>query len=252
MAGEGDKGDKRDMRSERGRAETGVADTVPGNPAQGTEAPNPLAPSQPTPGQPTPSQPTPSQLPTNPLPTGPAANLLAQIPPAKGPAPVHLWNPDFCGDIDMRIARDGTWFYQGTPIGRAAMVRLFSTILRRDGDDYFLVTPVEKVGIQVDDAPFVAIRLDVQGEGQQQRLRFFSNVDDSCELDAQHPLRVDIDPSTAEPSPYVLMRTNLQALIHRNVFYQLVELAVPREIDGQQWLGVWSHGEFFIIGADPA
>jgi hypothetical protein len=182
---------------------------------------------------------------------GKATDLLAQIPPAKGPAPVHLWNPNFCGAIDMRIARDGTWFYQGTPIGRAPMVRLFSTILRRDGDDYFLVTPVEKVGIQVEDAPFVALRLEVEGEGEQQCLRFFSNVEDSCEAGPEHPLRVVIDPVTEEPAPYVLMRTNLEALVHRNVFYELVELAVIREVDGQPWLGVWSQGSFFPIGPEP-
>ncbi|QBF27804.1 DUF1285 domain-containing protein [Pseudomonas tructae] len=181
--------------------------------------------------------------------TGKANDLLAQIPKAeKGLPPVHLWNPDFCGDIDMRIARDGTWYYLGTPIGRKPMVRLFSTIIRRDGDDYFLVTPVEKVGIKVDDAPFVAVSLEVQGEGEQQRLRFTSNVDDQVEAGPEHPLRFEIDAQTQEPSPYVLMRSNLEALIHRNVFYQLVELAVPRQIDGQQWLGVWSGGRFYPIG----
>jgi hypothetical protein len=177
-----------------------------------------------------------------------ANDLLAQIPKAKGPAPVHLWNPDFCGDIDMRIARDGTWYYQGTPIGRKPMVRLFSTIIRRDGDAYFLVTPVEKVGIQVDDVPFVAVTLEALGSGEQQILRFTSNVDDQAEAGVDHPLRVQVDPATQEPSPYILMRTNLEALIHRNVFYQLVELAVPRQIDGQEWLGVWSHGQFYPIG----
>ncbi|MEX5588397.1 DUF1285 domain-containing protein [Pseudomonas urmiensis] len=177
-----------------------------------------------------------------------ANDLLAQIPKAKGPAPVHLWNPDFCGDIDMRIARDGTWYYQGTPIGRKPMVRLFSTIIRRDGDAYFLVTPVEKVGIQVDDVPFVAVTLEALGSGEQQVLRFTSNVDDQAEAGVDHPLRVQVDPATQEPSPYILMRTNLEALIHRNVFYQLVELAVPRQIDGQEWLGVWSHGQFYPIG----
>lgn len=181
-----------------------------------------------------------------------ASDLLAQIPAAKGPAPVHLWNPDFCGDIDMRIARDGTWFYQGTPIGRAPMVRLFSTILRRDGDDYFLVTPVEKVGIQVEDAPFVAISVEVEGQGEQQCLRFVTNVDDCGPIDVEHPLRVVIDPDSQEPAPYVRVRTNLDALVHRNVFYQLVELAVPRDIDGRSWLGVWSHGEFFPIGPEPS
>lgn len=184
--------------------------------------------------------------------TGKANDLLAQVPKTgKGLPPVHLWNPAFCGDIDMRIARDGTWYYQGTPIGRKPMVRLFSTIIRREGDEYFLVTPVEKVGIQVDDAPFVAVTLDVQGSGEQQVLRFTSNVEDQVEAGPDHPLRVETDPQTQEPAPYVLVRSNLEALIHRNVFYQLVELAVPRQIDGQQWLGVWSGGEFYPIGRNP-
>lgn len=183
--------------------------------------------------------------------SGKAGDLFAQVPKSKGLPPVHLWNPAFCGDIDMRIARDGTWFYQGTPIGRKPMVRLFSTILRRDGDDYLLVTPVEKVGIKVDDAPFVAVRLDVQGEGERQVLRFVTNVEDEVEAGPDHPLRVVIDPQTQEPSPYVHVRANLEALINRSVFYQLVELAVSRTVDGQRWLGVWSHGEFFPLGLEP-
>ena len=184
---------------------------------------------------------------------GKAGDLLAQIPKGsdKGLPPVHLWNPDFCGDIDMRIARDGTWYYLGTPIGRKPMVRLFSTIIRRDGDAYFLITPVEKVGITVDDAPFVAVSVEVEGEGEAQVLRFTTNVEDVSEAGAEHPLRFVIDPVTQEPAPYVHIRTNLEALIHRNVFYQLVELAVPREIDGQTWLGLWSGGEFFPIAPQP-
>lgn len=184
---------------------------------------------------------------------GKASDLLAQIPRSeKGPPPVHLWNPAFCGHIDMRIARDGTWYYMGTPIGRKPMVRLFSTIIRRDGDDYVLVTPVEKVGITVDDAPFVAIDVQVEGVGEAQVLRFTTNVDDETVAGAEHPLRVELDDQTLEPAPYVHVRSNLEALIHRNVFYQLVELAVPREIDGQTWLGVWSAGHFFPIGPQPA
>ncbi|MBB4819525.1 hypothetical protein HNP29_002915 [Pseudomonas alcaligenes] len=182
---------------------------------------------------------------------GKAGDLLAQIPKDKGLPPVHLWNPDFCGDIDMRIARDGTWYYLGTPIGRKPMVKLFSTIIRRDGDDYFLVTPVEKVGITVDDAPFVAVSVEVSGEGEEQVLRFVTNVEDEVEAGAEHPIRVETDPVTQEPAPYVHVRTNLEALIHRNVFYQLVELAVLREIEGRNWLGVWSGGQFFRIGEEP-
>lgn len=182
-----------------------------------------------------------------------AADLLAQIPKAegKGLPPVHLWHPAFCGDIDMRIARDGTWYYMGTPIGRKPMVKLFSSIIRRDGDKYVLVTPVEMVGIQVDDAPFVAVSLQLEGQGEQQLLRFTSNVEEEIVAGAEHPIRVAIDPHSAEPAPYVHVRSNLEALIHRNVFYQLVELAVTREIDGQNWLGVWSGGVFFPIGLEP-
>ncbi|MDS9877328.1 DUF1285 domain-containing protein [Pseudomonas protegens] len=183
---------------------------------------------------------------------GKANDLLAQIPKAeKGLPPVHLWNPDFCGDIDMRIARDGTWYYLGTPIGRKPMVKLFSTIIRRDGDDYFLITPVEKVGIKVDDAPFVAVTLEVEGQGEAQVLRFSTNVEEQVVANDEHPLRVVIDPLTQEPAPYLLVRHNLEALIHRNVFYQLVELAQIRQIDGQNWLGVWSCGVFFPIGLEP-
>ncbi|MBA1190575.1 DUF1285 domain-containing protein [Pseudomonas entomophila] len=176
-------------------------------------------------------------------------DLIAHLPKAgRGLPPVHLWNPAFCGDIDMRIARDGTWYYQGTPITRPAMVRLFSGILRRDEDRYVLVTPVEKVGIRVDDAPFVAVTLEVSGEGEGQSLRFVTTVGDQVEAGPSHPLRVDLDPHTQAPSPYVLVRTNLEALIHRNVFYQLVDLAVERQVEGVPWLGVWSGGVFFPIG----
>ena len=180
------------------------------------------------------------------------SSLLAQIPKAdKGLPPVHLWDTPFCGDIDMRIARDGTWYYMGTPIGRKPMVKLFSTIIRRDGDDYFLITPVEKVGIKVDDAPFVAVTLEVEGQGVQQVLRFTTNVDEQLVAGSEHPLRFVIDPTTQEPAPYLRVRRNLEALIHRNVFYQLVELAVTQQIAGQSWLGVWSSGEFFPIGLEP-
>lgn len=162
----------------------------------------------------------------------------------KGLPPVHLWNPDFCGDIDMRIARDGTWYYMGSPIGRKAMVRLFSTILRHDADGkFYLVTPVEKVGIEVDDAPFVAVEMEVEGQGPDQVLSFRTNVDDWVTADADHPIRVAIDPKTEEPSPYVLVRDRLEALIARAVFYDLVDLAEER--DGR--LGVWSAGVFFPL-----
>jgi hypothetical protein len=165
----------------------------------------------------------------------------------KGPPPVHLWNPPFCGDLDMRIARDGTWFYLGTPIGRAGLVKLFSSIIRKDGDDYFLVTPVEKVGITVDDAPFVAVDFDAHGEGIDQKLTFHTQVDDTVTAGPDHPIRVVRDPQTGEPSPYVLIRANLEALIDRKSFYRLVDLGEHCDVDGESWFGVRSNGAFFAI-----
>ena len=155
----------------------------------------------------------------------------------RGLPPVHEWNPPFCGDLDMRIARDGTWFYLGTPIGRWELVKLFSSILRKDGDDYFLVTPVEKVGITVDDAPFVAVDFEIV-DGN---LRFETHVGDFATAGPDHPIRVERDPETGEPSPYVLIRANLEALIDRKSFYRLVEIGVHH--DG--WFGLWSSGTFF-------
>ena len=160
-----------------------------------------------------------------------------------GLPPVHLWNPPFCGDLDMRIARDGTWFYLGTPIGRKELVRLFSTILRKDGDDYVLVTPVEKVGITVEDAPFVAVDFETRGEGAERGIAFVTNVGDQAVAGPDHPIRVTRDPETGEPSPYVLVRANLEALIDRKSFYRLVELGEHE--DG--WFGVRSGGVFFRI-----
>lgn len=160
-----------------------------------------------------------------------------------GLPPVHLWNPDFCGDLDMRIARDGTWFYLGTPIGRPELVRLFSTILRRDGDDYFLVTPVEKVGITVDDAPFVAQDFEAAGNGVDQILTFETNVGDTVTAGPDTPIRVTRDPDTGEPSPYVLVRANLEALIDRKSFYRLVDIGSHHN----DWFGLWSSGQFFPI-----
>ena len=161
----------------------------------------------------------------------------------KGLPPVHLWNPPFCGDLDMRIARDGTWFYLGTPIGRFELVKLFSSILRKDDDKYFLVTPVEKVGITVDDAPFVATDFEVTGEGQVQTLTFSTHVGDVAAAGIEHPIRVERDPDTGEPSPYILVRANLEALIDRKSFYRLVDCGTHHE----DWFGVWSGGQFFRI-----
>jgi hypothetical protein len=169
------------------------------------------------------------------------ARAAAQAATRKGLPPVHLWNPPDCGTLDMRIARDGTWFYEGTPIGRPAMVKLFSSILRLDPDGYVLVTPVEKVHITVDDAPFVAV--DV--EARDGALTFRTNVEDEVTAGPEHPIRVERDPDTGEPSPYLLVRRNLEALIDRKTFYRLVDLGEARTHEGREWFGVTSQGAFF-------
>ena len=165
----------------------------------------------------------------------------------RGIPPVHLWNPPHCGDLDIRIARDGTWFYMGTPIGRPELVRLFSTILRKDGDSYVLVTPVEKVGITVDDAPFVAVDFEVEGSGQAQALTFTTNVADTVKAGPDAPIRIERDPKTGEPSPYVRIRANLDALIDRKSFYRLVDIGTSEIYEGKDWFGFWSGGQFFQI-----
>lgn len=179
--------------------------------------------------------------------TASAEGLTASLAalPKKGPPPVHLWNPPFCGDIDMRIARDGTWFHEGTPIGRPGMVKMFSSILKREGDRYFLVTPVEKVGIVVDDAPFLAVDFTAEGAGPDQRLTFHTKTDEDVLAGPDHPIRVSRDPVTGEPSPYVHVRAGMEALIDRKTFYRLVELGTQEGIDGTGWFGVWSAGVFF-------
>lgn len=169
------------------------------------------------------------------------ATAATKAAKGQGPAPVHLWNPPFCGDLDMRIARDGTWFYLGTPIGRKRMVKLFSTIIRKDGDEYFLVTPVEKVGIKVDDAPFVAVDFDVADKV----ITFTTNVGDTVQAGPDNPIRIVLDAADGEPSPYVLVRTNLEALIDRKSFYRLVDRGEAETVDGVEWFGVWSSGVFF-------
>jgi uncharacterized protein len=161
---------------------------------------------------------------------------------AKGPPPVHLWNPPFCGDIDMRIAQDGTWFYMNSPIGRKPLVQLFASVLRHDEDGkYYLVTPVEKVGIRVEDAPFTAVRMAVEGEGRTQSIRFETNVDDEVTVDAAHPLRFVEEEGTGGLKPYVLVRARLEALVSRALFYDLAAAGTVE--DG--WFGVWSSGQFY-------
>jgi len=164
----------------------------------------------------------------------------------KGPAPVHLWNPPFCGDLDMRIAFDGTWFYMGTPIGRLPLVKLFASVLRHDEDGkYYLVTPVEKCGIAVEDVPFVAVEMDVSGEHRDQVLTFRTNVDDMVVADGDHPLRFEEEAGTEGLRPYILVRGRLEARVARSVFYELVNLGQDEEIDGVWQFGVWSAGRFF-------
>ena len=176
--------------------------------------------------------------------------IAAQLPKGKLP-PVEQWNPQSCGEIDMCIERDGTWVHESQPIRREAMVRLFSTILRRDEDgEYYLITPVEKLRLKVADAPFVAVAMTVHGSGREQVLTFRTNVGDEVMAGPDHAIRVVEDAGSAEPSPYVHVRAGLEALIARAVFYDLVELADEEEIDGERLFGVWSAGRFFALG-DP-
>lgn len=163
---------------------------------------------------------------------------------AKGPPPVHLWHPAYCGEIDMRIAGDGTWFYMGTPIGRPALVKLFASILRKDPDRYVLVTPVEMVGIVVDDAPFIAVAMERENTDSGQVLIFRTNVEDVTRVSAEHPLRFEDDVSGGL-KPYVHVRGDLWAKVSRPVFYDLVELGEEREIDGVMMFGIASGGAFF-------
>jgi uncharacterized protein len=173
---------------------------------------------------------------------------------AKGPPPVHLWNPPFCGDLDMRIAADGTWFYLGTPIGRPALVKLFASVLKREGDKYFLVTPVEKCGITVEDVPFLAIELMVDpmvgeffGAEQGHVLRFRTNVDDWVVCGADNPLRFVAEEGTGGLRPYLHVRRDLWAKVTRTLFFDLVELGEEREVDGRRMFGVASGDEFFVM-----
>ncbi|HEX4861676.1 MAG TPA: DUF1285 domain-containing protein [Rhizomicrobium sp.] len=175
------------------------------------------------------------------------AELQREAAAGRGLPPVERWHPAHCGDIDIRIARDGTWYHLGTPIGRKELVRLFSTILRKDGEDYVLVTPAEKMRITVEDAPFQAVLMDVAGAGPDQILTFTTNVGDQTVAGPDNPIRVETDPVSEAPAPYVHVRRGLEAKISRAVFYALAELAV---CCGDR-LGVWSGGEFFPIGRAP-
>ena len=168
--------------------------------------------------------------------------------PGRGLPPVHLWHPAHCGEIDIVIKRNGLWFHEGTPIGREALVRLFSTVLRKDPDGFHLVTPVEKMKITVEDAPFIAVRVDQEGE----TLKFLTNVGDVVEAGPDNAIRVKMDPATGEPRPYLHVRRGLEALINRPVFYELVEMARERETPEGPTLGVASNGAWFPVGPPRA
>ena len=165
----------------------------------------------------------------------------------RGPAPVHLWDPPYCGDLDIRIGRDGLWWYLGTPIGRVELVKLFASVLKLEDGKYFLVTPVEKIGITVDDAPFVAVDFEVSDAGPAQTITFETNVGEFAVAGPDNPIRVERDAETGEPSPYVHIRSGLEALIDRKSYYRMVEIGEDEEVDGVSWFGLRSGGVFFPV-----
>ncbi len=182
-------------------------------------------------------------------PQGALARLAEALGPAaarKGLPPVEKWNPAYCGEIDMRIAADGSWHYNGSPIGRPALVRLFSTILRKDPERYVLVTPVERVGISVEDVPFVAVEMAVDGIGDDRRIAFRTNVDDLVTAGPDHPLRFDTD-ETGGVKPYIRVRGDLWARVTRALALDLVDLGEERMVEGRAIFGVASSGAFFPI-----
>jgi hypothetical protein len=166
-----------------------------------------------------------------------AGDFFSGTGPALTLPPVEGWHPAHCGDSRMRIARDGTWFHDGMAIGRKELVRLFASLLRKDADSFVLVTPAEKLSIEVEDAPFLAVLLEVRDEGRAQTLFFTTNVGDRVPLGPEHGLRI------ADGVPYLHVRRGLDAKVSRPVYYQLAELAVPQE----DALGVWSAGQFFPL-----
>ena len=179
-------------------------------------------------------------------------SVAAALGKRRGPAPVHLWNPPYCGDLDIRIASDGTWYYLGTPIGRPAMVRLFASVLKREGERYFLVTPVEKIGIRVDDAPFQAVEFEQEGVGPNRALVFRTNVDETVRCDSEHRLRFEPETGTGGIKPYLHVRRDLWARVTRAAFLELVEIGEVREIEGKRMFGVASAGLFFPMAPESA
>ena len=177
----------------------------------------------------------------------PLDSLVGEVRRAGSLPPAHLWNPPFCGDLDMRIAADGTWFYLKTPIGRPALVKLFASVLKREGDRYFLVTPVEKCGITVDDVPFIAVELRVEARGADQTLHFRTNVDDWVACGSEHALRFTPEEGTGGLRPYLHVRRDLWARVKRALFFDLVDLGEERDVEGVRMFGVVSGGAFFAM-----
>ncbi len=183
--------------------------------------------------------------------TGGLEGLAQEVKKVRGPPPVHLWNPPYCGDLDIRIAADGMWFYMKTPIGRLPLVKLFSSVLKREDGRYFLVTPVEKIGIVVDDAPFAAVELRVEGEGRERKLAFRTQVEEWVELGPDHPLRFEKEEGTDGVKPYVHVRRDLWARVSRTLLHDLANIGEVVPVAGIDWFGVYASGTFYpMVRAD--
>ncbi|WP_417686555.1 DUF1285 domain-containing protein [Roseibium sp.] len=192
-----------------------------------------------------------SQFDVSGMPAGLAALISRAGGNARGNPPVDKWNPPFCGDLDIRIARDGSWSYLGSPIQREALVRLFASVLRKDEDDrHYLVTPVEKIGITVEDVAFLGVELHCEGNGEGKVLTLRTNVGDVVRVDAEHPLRFQVDPENGGLLPYVLVRGRLEALLSRPLLYQLVDLLEEKEQADTMHTGIWSAGTFFSLAPE--
>jgi hypothetical protein len=177
---------------------------------------------------------------------------LIRAQAAKGAAPVEKWEPPYCGDIGLRIRADGVWLYRDSPIGRPALVKTFAGVLRKDADGrHYLVTPVEKVDVAVDDAPFLAVEMEVRGKGPEQTLIFRTNVDDIVTCGPEHPLRFVHEARGGGVKPYLHVRGRLEALVTRALYYDLVELAAPEGAGADAPLGLWSAGVRFALAASP-
>ena len=171
------------------------------------------------------------------------------IAPSSNQGPGASVGPMLCGDIDMRIDHNGTWYYHGSPIGRQELVKLFASVLKRDeSGDFWLITPVEKARIQVEDAPFIAVELFKEGSGQDQKLTIRTNIDEFVTLDSEHPLEVEFDPKTKEPAPYVTLRSGIRARLSRPVYYEVVELGEEALHEHDVFYGIWSCNTFFPLG----